>query len=248
MAEDKLPAIGAVAKLIQSHFDDKYLAGFFTTQLPQGFLWFRIRRQVSPSNEIQNNTRARRYTEGSYRAPTWSWACVDGPISFHFCYPDITIHSVVAPKAHDIVGSGQFATIIDWKVELVDPQNPFGQLKNAYVLLRGPLVEVDEAGEYSPGVPYLKARGLLSSGNPILRLDVAFEPSGMLRVFFLPILWRRSVDRFGGTDGRDVEYGLVLVPSSNLVSETYERIGIFEGDIGMVNVHLYQGSQDVKIV
>jgi hypothetical protein len=108
MAEDKLPAIGAVAKLIQSRFDDKYLAGFFTTQLPRGFLWFRIQRQVSSSNEIQNNTRARRYTEGSYRAPTWSWACIDGPVSFYFCYPDITMHSVFAPKLRDIVGSGQF--------------------------------------------------------------------------------------------------------------------------------------------
>jgi hypothetical protein len=147
-----------------------------------------------------------------------------------------------------LLEAANFATLVDWKVELVDPQNPFGQLKNAYVLLRGPLVEVDEAGEYSPGVPYLKARGLLSHGNPILRLDVAFEPSRMLRVFFLPILWRRWGDGFGGTDKRDIEYGLVLVPSSNLVDETYERIGIFEGDIGIVNMHLYQESQDVKII
>jgi hypothetical protein len=65
---DKFPAIASIAKKVQQVVSDDYIARFFKSQLPGALLWI-------------TQTGARRNADTDmYRAPTWSWACIDGPV------------------------------------------------------------------------------------------------------------------------------------------------------------------------
>ncbi|RYP29109.1 hypothetical protein DL767_006879 [Monosporascus sp. MG133] len=67
---DKLAAISSVAKMMRTYLDDEYVAGLWRRYLERELLWSVSGR---PS---------RRFAEAdAYRAPSWSWAAVDGHIS-----------------------------------------------------------------------------------------------------------------------------------------------------------------------
>jgi hypothetical protein len=66
--EDKLIALSGIAKAFQSRLtDDIYLAGLWYNSLPHALLW----RVVDPAFVTRPS---------SYRAPSWSWASIDGRI------------------------------------------------------------------------------------------------------------------------------------------------------------------------
>lgn len=68
---DKLVAISGLAKMMLSLCDDTYLAGLWLRQLPTELLW-QVRGRRSDGS--------RSYRPSTYRAPTWSWASVEGPV------------------------------------------------------------------------------------------------------------------------------------------------------------------------
>ena len=68
---DKLVALSGIAKAFRSVLDDDYVAGMWRKVLSHQLLW-----------ELSHwNIRARPF---AYRAPSWSWASVDGFISISF--------------------------------------------------------------------------------------------------------------------------------------------------------------------
>lgn len=67
---DKLPALAGIAKELESAWHDGYVAGMWRSDLFSWLLW-KSSENVPRSNEI-------------WRAPSWSWASVDGKISFHW--------------------------------------------------------------------------------------------------------------------------------------------------------------------
>ncbi|KAF2491011.1 HET-domain-containing protein [Lophium mytilinum] len=68
MACDKLPAIAGLASYIQEHTGVSYYSGIWADSLHSGLLWMSDRRPlICP--KVQ-------------RAPSWSWASVDGPLRF----------------------------------------------------------------------------------------------------------------------------------------------------------------------
>ncbi|KAL8771405.1 MAG: hypothetical protein Q9209_003073 [Squamulea sp. 1 TL-2023] len=68
ITSDKLVAISGLAKKIHTLLQDEYLAGLWKGTLPSDLLW-----KVVGGNHL--STRATQY-----RAPTWSWAALDGQI------------------------------------------------------------------------------------------------------------------------------------------------------------------------
>jgi hypothetical protein len=71
--EDKLIAIQAVAQTMQDALPhDTYVAGFWESRLVEDLLW-----RVEPG--IQDRPNITRSEE--WRAPTWSWAAIDGPVT-----------------------------------------------------------------------------------------------------------------------------------------------------------------------
>ncbi|OCL01851.1 HET-domain-containing protein, partial [Glonium stellatum] len=69
-SSDKFPAISGLARETQKMTSDEYLAGLWRNDLTTGLMWV--------PKEKRKLDRASRY-----RAPSWSWAALDGPISYN---------------------------------------------------------------------------------------------------------------------------------------------------------------------
>lgn len=67
--DDKLPALSGLANVYSRRHGVDYVAGLWAQDLWVGLLWY------SRNNESLSRPR-------SYRAPSWSWASVDGPVDF----------------------------------------------------------------------------------------------------------------------------------------------------------------------
>ncbi|KAE8315911.1 heterokaryon incompatibility protein-domain-containing protein [Aspergillus transmontanensis] len=70
--DDRLPALAALARQFASPQTGKYLAGLWYAHLPSALFW----SVQGPSKRPQ-----------LYRAPSWSWASVEGHIVFHHIKP-----------------------------------------------------------------------------------------------------------------------------------------------------------------
>ena len=92
LAKDKLPALSGVAREIASWVGDIYHAGLWRSQILMGLNWgvyvFEILhfcdnpehdRQIAKTNPPEKETAI---YPASYRAPSWSWAALDGRIHF----------------------------------------------------------------------------------------------------------------------------------------------------------------------
>ena len=114
--EDKLAAIGGVAKYIARLINDEYIAGFFRRSFLSHITW----RRVPTYEESQHLTRP-----AAWRAPSWSWASVDGRIEMHTIVPNET-----------------FARLQTVALASLDKGNPFGALTDGWVVLEGWLLTV----------------------------------------------------------------------------------------------------------
>ncbi|KAL8910655.1 MAG: hypothetical protein Q9171_004071 [Xanthocarpia ochracea] len=115
VASDKFVALSGLAKKIQTLLQDEYLAGLWEGTLSSDLLW-----KVDAGKQRNGllSTRA-----APYRAPTWSWAAIDGHIMPG--RPNIDrILIIVEEAATDPMVSG----------------NPLGQLKSGWIRLRGVLL------------------------------------------------------------------------------------------------------------
>jgi hypothetical protein len=109
---DKLPAVSALARRF-SLMDElpiprTYLAGLWLEDLPWLLCWRVFQRRFEKRPE-------------SYCGPTWSWASIITPVIWDM----------------DIFGAKARAEILDANAEPVGQANVFGQVKGAYIMLRG---------------------------------------------------------------------------------------------------------------
>ncbi|KAH9887389.1 heterokaryon incompatibility protein-domain-containing protein [Cubamyces lactineus] len=104
---DKLVAIAGLAEMFASTLGPDYLAGLWRDSLFQDLLW-------------QRTGRARACSAPSrYRAPSWSWASVDGQ----------TKHGMIDEPAHYL------AEVVECTVKLLDKKLPFGQVVGGSLVL-----------------------------------------------------------------------------------------------------------------
>ena len=115
-AEDKLIAISGLAKDIQQILDDEYLAGLWKRFLPSELMW-----QVDGCTQSNGSPSSR---PKLYRAPSWSWASVDG-----------------AGGAVGITDKGILITIIEAHV-IPATDDRTGQITDGYIRLQGYLTRV----------------------------------------------------------------------------------------------------------
>jgi hypothetical protein len=109
--DDKLPALSGIAHAYSLRHDSEYLAGLWLGGIATGLLWFN-----ATTDPLRRPAR--------YRAPSWSWASLDGPIDFF---------SISA------------GTILDDTVEIYDVDarietqglDPFGRVKYGELRLWG---------------------------------------------------------------------------------------------------------------
>ena len=109
LPSDKLVACGGLAEEFARLFRSDYLAGLWRTTLLRDLLWHNQGSLIRPA---------------AYRAPSWSWASVDG---------------AVIPGRPPFSGQG-LADVIQAEVVLEDAALPYGQVTGALLVLHAALV------------------------------------------------------------------------------------------------------------
>ncbi|OJT13598.1 hypothetical protein TRAPUB_9849 [Trametes pubescens] len=126
-ASDKLVACGALAEAFHRVLRCDYLAGLWRDTLFEDLLW-------------DNWTRDSGYVKdrpAKYRAPSWSWAAVDGKITsdpFLQHQPDVVVS----------------AQVVRCHVTLKDPELPFGEVTGGLLVLRAKLIPCKVRKTYNP--------------------------------------------------------------------------------------------------
>lgn len=195
---DKLVAISALAREMRVVTNDDYLAGLWRTSLVDDLLWYAVHGKRPKS----------------YRAPSWSWASIDGPVDY---YSD-SMRSV----------NGRLVCNL---VEVVDVQttpvadNPFGELKGGYLRLSGMLRAAKWAGKKDDALDLLIDGEIVNSypRKGVHRsLGQAIEPDDIADflstdIYCLPVALNWKYARLDG---------LVLI-STNKSARQFKRVGYF---------------------
>ncbi|PYH66923.1 HET domain-containing protein [Aspergillus vadensis CBS 113365] len=209
---DKLVAISGLAKDVQRRLkdlgydEDVYLAGFWRQNLPGCLTW----KVLEPGRRPP-----------SYRAPSWSWASVDGAVQL--CYPDT--HSVQKKTAQS------FALVIGAEC-IPYGEDETGQVASGSVTLKGPLASatlipsvMTLPEETAMTVLSLEAPGVKGQKPtvkyPRARCEVVFDVKSEMRteIYCLPIEARHMFSKFWEL------FGLALIQTKR---HTYSRVGYVE--------------------
>ena len=199
---DKLVALSGVAKNVIPHMKDAYIAGMYRKNLERLLIW-----QVSISTS----------RPPGYRAPSWSWASVDGRISW-----DSEINQQSLIHVEDVV--------LDYATEDIT-----GAVTGGWLDLRGYLKPMRLQGaKHDEGIDWYMIVGssIVSRHNGshtlhkiFVKLDtlygeeIAFDNDNTEeRLFFMPAFNKRS------PDGRS-QVKCLLTRLKNLKSKFFERIG-----------------------
>lgn len=108
---DKLPALAGIAeRFVDRQPGNTYLAGLWHDSLTEDLMWW-------PDGEATRSD--------VWRAPSWSWASLDGPV----CYYTEKAQSLIA--------------FVDYKPTPVSEASPYGELRAATLTLRARLGKID---------------------------------------------------------------------------------------------------------
>ena len=141
-SKDKLPALSGLARCIsKTRPGDQYLAGVWKSEIPGNLLWGVEKDSTRPS---------------TYRAPSWSWASVDGTLT----------------TTNGAYGStNEYCKLLNASVTL-SGLDKFGEVSDGMITLNGPLKQawriLDErtlAGDAMVQYIYEDNRRLLPSDN-----------------------------------------------------------------------------------
>lgn len=130
---DKLVACSAIAEAFSRPLDSEYLAGLWRINLLQELLWH---RQDPFTSGLDNTTYLRRLVPNSdpsdpnYRAPSWSWAAVDGRIDFHTNNLRSNLDNGLA-----------IAEVVRCEVVHKDPDLRFGEVTSGTLVLRAQMIQ-----------------------------------------------------------------------------------------------------------
>ena len=214
--KDKLVAFAGVAKtlagLVMSQ--EGYYAGMFKRSLPHGLLWHRNSGQPSFVRSPE------------YREPSWSWASVDGGVSFE----DASLtreggNRRPGGSAWDTEGRNgtPLVTVKDIStIPLTNESDPYGEVIGGHVVLSGPLVVAK--------FPQCNSSAEIEGYGSLPRVDVlgkaAFfditsDHTGQERVC-LPVVLKQTVFLVGTVSG------LILSPCAGEDDTlSFTRIGVF---------------------
>lgn len=232
---DRLPALAGLAKAVFEASNDEYLAGIWKKGLIEGLLWCRAQEDHLLTNE-------------DYRAPSWSWASVDGPINFlvYNFYDRCSWKNMMA-------NFELTATYVDSFLEPT-AEDRYGGIKSGWMKLKAPLFPITsvkkwERVAYSP--PEIMQEPLRSSAcDNVFQTEIqhrgksqkvwldggydtnkSFNSEAKLFALFLA--------RLPDPDGTlgfylDIRFGLILEASTT--KDEFKRVGIIDG---AVKVHKF---------
>ncbi|KAI9658325.1 MAG: hypothetical protein M1821_002458 [Bathelium mastoideum] len=204
--KDKLTAISAIAKRFGQVLPGPYAAGLFLSSDPLGLLWVNINRfdytrthEDGWEEEISIDTKR----DTVYRAPSWSWASVEGTTTWWIESDADRWGQQLRPSQR---GPQILAEVKSIFVELVEPSNPYGQLRSAEIIVDGPISSIQPLREqdmenHSPG-----------------KLPERFcESDSFFVLYFLTMKYNRM------RDFRPHAFGVILTAVSGGM---YRRVGL----------------------
>ncbi|KAK4183448.1 HET-domain-containing protein [Podospora australis] len=193
---DKLPAVGGVAEQFARVTGDEYYAGLWKKSLLFDLLW-----------EIEGSVTEPKVRPENYRAPSWSWASMNGLVRA----------SWKEGEAASVGENLRQAEVVDCQVTVPPKGTPFGELTSALLRLRAVLkqgVVVD--GDGRAGTVMVVGRDGEKKKIGAVRFDADEPRSEELAV--VPIMW--------DAEGSFV-WGLVL---ERLPAEQFKRVGKFQNN------------------
>lgn len=109
---DRMPAISGLARLFHRRLGGQYVAGLWSRAMIEGLAWQGLGERAPASRD-------------QYVGPSWSWTSYAGIGA-----------TGLSPGWVDV------AHVLDWHVDLKHEANPFGELEDAWVRIRGPAIQL----------------------------------------------------------------------------------------------------------
>lgn len=119
-AKDKFIALSGIIERVQMNMAESYHVGFFRQDIPLALLW-----NVKHS-AIDRDQPA--VVDGTYRAPSWSWASLDDAIAFKI--------PAIHEEYSDAMGRCTFAEVLEVSSTPADPAISTGRVTDARIVLR----------------------------------------------------------------------------------------------------------------
>jgi len=133
---DKLVAVSGIAKILQERFGDGYVVGLWRGWLLGGLCW-KVDRGRRTTRVLQTSRAyGRRWADSSrpetYRAPSWSWASVEGNVTMgQMDSEEPTTMELLG--GHGVQVTKPLARIMDVKVAPVREGDLLGKIKGAHI-------------------------------------------------------------------------------------------------------------------
>lgn len=188
--KDKLVAVSGLARKLGP--GDDYCAGLWRQDLAGQLMWS-VAKAERPSTKAP---------ERNPRAPSWSWASVNGPVSMEIISMGTNLNNLIKMVTIDVEH---------------ETRDPFGQVRGGRLQIEGPLIKTtlrccipNDRMEY-------RNKHWLGDSLAIIMPDLEdFEDGSEVRC--LPIHWIPN--------GYPAVYGLLVEPTHRMKGE-YRRIGRF---------------------
>ncbi|KAK0736849.1 heterokaryon incompatibility protein-domain-containing protein [Apiosordaria backusii] len=189
---DKLPALAGVVEQFAHVTGDVYLAGLWKENLLFDLLW----EVFGPK---PNDQRPRRY-----RAPSWSWASVDGAV-----WPKRWYEQNAAMMGENL----RKAEVIDCWVKLAADEAPFGEVIDALLSIKAVMKKGVVLDDWTVVVSWIDNLGNLKEEMMWASFDDRKSIPGAVAI--VPIIWNA---------GKRFFRGLVL---EKLSTGRFKRVGVF---------------------
>jgi hypothetical protein len=206
---DRLPALSGLAKVFMRILKDKYVAGLWEGDMLRGLLWH-------GTGEFN--------VSATYRAPTWSWASIDGPVTAYKLgdaklHPAAEVKEVVTvPLRSDVTGqlTGGHLRLGGTLLKI--------RLKNyPYVLTRTLRLKASLEvlpGNLNPDSKELIFYPLALGTHPDLLINSSIDDLRAAKeILFVPLLYHTNND-----PNLFVALGIALCPQDG-VDGCYKKIG-----------------------
>jgi hypothetical protein len=190
---DKLMAISGLARVIQRELDDEYLVGLWKKNLLGDLLWRVHKTQRKIQGTVPNGPYERRWDyskrAATYRAPSWSWASVDGLVKLGY-YVDLSGNpeSIEEGDSACKMTTSPMASILDVSQSLVKPEDPFGQVNGGKLVIWGQMHRLGTRKEfYQPMTIYRESREMAFDD-----LDEPISWDLYEQAYFLPLVMTKK--------------------------------------------------------
>jgi hypothetical protein len=202
--QDKLVAIAGVAHIIGEAMREDYYAGFWFNNLPQALLWSPYEEETFP------NPPHKATLPTVYRAPSWSWASVESPISNFIC--------------RQILRETICAHVLDINTTLHGVDR-YGQVKAGYIKIRGQLREV-VSGKASTKWPYQPMLFPFEKFQLVNEMQQEHQEETSIAQGIFDIEWPTTGSKLWILRVTGM-YGLLLIPDDESTNAVFRRVGLF---------------------